>query len=497
MSKPITQWVTRMRSTNGGVFAIAAVIVALILSGCATRPPARYGGPGSRSVLRDDANHKLAVLEFGEFGSYTDPTLNEVSNAINLVKRTERPLLVIYIHGWHNDVTSDDVGRFDGFLSRLAKTRQVIHNRLNVVGIYFGWPGESLRVPIINTFTFWGRKRTAERIASNGDCLDAIEQLSRMARLHRQSYTVLIGHSFGGLIVERTVAHTVRTLQGQNVKPPWDLALILNPASDAVLARQLVASLDSLYRYDPHSRKYVPRDGRDTSLDENQPTVVELQADNDRATGLTFPLGSKLGSMIGGHWAWDKVPVPGWNADGSPRAVISERQFSLTTPGNNRYLVNYAITPIDAQKPVGSPDAFDYDLLHNPKDRVFYTSAPRDSESGAQAVRRGVPESAVPAADWRSWQIRYAGDVNPDRYGGNVRVPFWIVRVPSHIINDHGGIWSDNNMALMATIFRLHRPLATTPVTVFGRRVLKETVPSAAKPYVLPARPELERQRTP
>jgi hypothetical protein len=69
--------------------------------------------------------------------------------------------------------------------------------------------------------------------------------------------------------------------------------------------------------------------------------------------------------------------------------------------------------------------------------------------------------------------------------------------VPSHIINDHGGIWSDNNMALMATIFRLHRPLATTPVTVFGRRVLKETVPSAAKPYVLPARPELERQRTP
>lgn len=192
-----------------------------------------------------------------------------------------------------------------------------------------------------------------------------------------------MGHSFGGLIVERTVAHTMRTLQGQNVRPPWDLALILNPASDAVLARQLVASLDSLYRYDPHSRS------------------------------------------------------------------------------------------------------------HNPKDRVFYTSAARDSESGAQAARRGAPEPAMASADWRSWQIRYAGDVDPGRYGGNVRVPFWIVRVPSHIINNHGGIWSDNNMALMATIFRLHRPLATTPVTVSGRRVLKETVPSAAKPYVLPDRPEL------
>jgi hypothetical protein len=487
----------RIRAMAGSVFTIAAVGIALVLSGCATRPPARYGGPGSRSILHDDANHKLAVLEFGEFGSYSDPTLRELSNAINLVRRTERPLLVIYIHGWHNDVTSADVDRFDGFLTRLGKTREVINKHLNVVGVYFGWPGESLRVPIVNTFTFWGRKRTAERIASNGDCLDAIEQLSHAARQRPQNYTVLMGHSFGGLIVERTVAHTVRTLQGEKVQPPWDLALILNPASDAVLARQLVASLDSLYRYDPHLQKYVPRDGRSNSLEENQPTVVELQADNDRATGVTFPVGSSLGSMIGGHWAWDKVPVPGSRADGNPRAVISERQFSLTTPGNNRYLVNYAITPVNAPIPTTSPDAFSYDLLNNPKDRVFYTSAPRDSEAGAQAARRGAPAPAAPAADWRAWQIRYAGDVNPDRYSGNVRVPFWIVRVPSHLINDHGGIWSDNNMALMATIFRLHRPLAPTRVTVSGHRELKETVPSAAKPYVLPARPELQGQRAP
>ena len=75
MSTPITQWVTRMRFASGSVFTIAAVIVALALSGCATRPPARYGGPGSKSILHNNAGHKLAVLEFGEFGSYTDPTV--------------------------------------------------------------------------------------------------------------------------------------------------------------------------------------------------------------------------------------------------------------------------------------------------------------------------------------------------------------------------------------------------------------------------------------
>jgi len=53
-------------------------------------------------------------------------------------------------------------------------------------------------------------------------------------------------------------------------------------------------------------------------------------------------------------------------------------------------------------------------------------------------------------------------------------VPFWIVRVPSDIIDNHGGIWSDNNMALMAAIFRMHRP------------ILANNVIAPAKSYVMP-----------
>jgi exosome complex RNA-binding protein Rrp42 (RNase PH superfamily) len=55
-----------------------------------------------------------------------------------------------------------------------------------------------------------------------------------------------------------------------------------------------------------------------------------------------------------------------------------------------------------------------------------------------------------------------------------IHVPFWIVRVPSDIIDNHGGIWSDNNMALMAAIFRMHRPILPNDTTV------------PAKSYVLP-----------
>jgi hypothetical protein len=37
-----------------------------------------------------------------------------------------------------------------------------------------------------------------------------------------------------GLSLSERVARTIRTLPGQNVRPPWDLALILNPASESV-----------------------------------------------------------------------------------------------------------------------------------------------------------------------------------------------------------------------------------------------------------------------
>jgi hypothetical protein len=465
-----------------------------LLSGCAAHAPARYGG-SRQSILHLDNHYKLAVVEFGGFGSYLDPTMTEVSNAVKLLDATQRPLLVIYIHGWHNDVRSPDLNRFSGFLNRIALSRQVISSQLNVVGVYFGWPGESLRIPVLNTFTFWDRKRAAERIANNDDCLDAIEQLSHAARLHSQSYTILMGHSFGGLIVERTVAHTMRTLQGQKgVAPPWDLALILNPASDSVLARQVVVSLEALYKYDA-KRGYVPRNGGQ-AIAENQPTIVELQADNDSATRLTFPVGSSLSSIMGFHWGWNKVAIPGIRADGTPRGSISEREFYLSTPGNNRYLINYVIVPSTAAIPSYSSDAFDFNLLHNPENRVFYTSSEKDSESAARTLSSGAASPVTPTSQWRAWQIAYAADVDAKDYPDNARVPFWIVRVPSQIIDNHGGIWSDNNMALMAAIFRLHRPLVTKQVIVSGQRKTERMVPVPAKPYILPARSYFEQQET-
>jgi hypothetical protein len=342
------------------------------------------------------------------------------------------------------------------------------------------WPGMTLNIPYLEYLTFWNRKQAAERIASNGDCLDAIERLSETARLHKNNYVFLIGHSFGGLILERTVEHTLRTLQGQKVRPPWDLALMLNPASDSVLARQLVSDLYNLYDYDPNpipgnpihwGGHFVPKSGGD-SIPESQPTVVELQSENDTATGTVFPIGSKAGVIVDWHLKWNQVAIP------RSQKLVSERDFYLSTPGNDNYLVNYEIVPAQ-RKYAGDLDAFDYNLENNPVGGIFFTSAPKDSQTAAVAGQQSRPAEAAPKNKPQAWQIQFVPE--HDKYMG-VHVPFWIVRVPPDIINNHGGIWSDNNMALMAAIYRMHRP------------ILANNVVAPAKSYVLPWPVELKQK---
>jgi len=138
--------------------------------------------------------------------------------------------------------------------------------------------------------------------------------------------------------------------------------------------------------------------------------------------------------------------------------------------------VNYEIVP--SQRTFsGNSDAFDYNLDHNPVGGVFFTSSPKDSETAANAGKQSRPAVTAPNTKPQAWQIQFVPD--HDKFIG-VHVPFWIVRVPSDIIDNHGGIWSDNNMALMAAIFRMHRPL------------LPNNVVTPARSYVLPMRAELK-----
>ena len=60
-------------------------------------------------------------------------------------------------------------------------------------------------------------------------------------------------------------------------------------------------------------------------------------------------------------------------------------------------------------------------------------------------------------------------------------MPLWIVCVPKEIIWGHGGLWSDNSVAMLGAIFRIHFPR-----TAEGKIALPAT-------RFVPGTPDLER----
>lgn len=411
---------------------VGLLVAAVLLCGCGNLHPLYNNTTANptRSIV-PKAGCQLAFIEFGEQGSYQDPT--QLQNAIDLIKRTRRPLVITYVHGWHHGAGSTDVGKFSDWLTQISETQLIRNSGLQLIGVYLGWRGEITTTPVIRQFTFYSRKAAAERLASNFDCFDAIAAVSQAARESHRSdgqYTVLIGHSFGGLVVERAVAHAINAeMHGHAAAErslPADLILMVNPASDSILTRQMIAAL--------HSRH----------TEKSRPFLVSLTSTADAATGKAFPLSTSLAATTK---AFNEVGVPG----GDKRE--SERRFYTTTPGHNELLINHET--IKLPKTINAPgglDALQTNLSHNLAAEVFTTDGPN-----------GMLEL---------WHLKRTG---------NVDVPYWDVKVDPSIIKNHGDIWNPKAKAMMAAVFRMTNPIMNRRVK--PRAVLRKT---PARPTIAP-----------
>lgn len=387
---------------------MVVIAIALNLAGCTTLSPLRQNSvakPYNSLVVGDD--QKLAFIEFGEHGSYQDPS--QLQNALRLIRGTDRPLVITYIHGWQNNAQSDDVKRFSSLLSRLHRAPAIRNAGFNVVGVYLAWRGRLTSVPVLKELSFWSRKATAERIASNFDCYDAIASISEAARKYHsnQQYTILLGHSFGGLIVERAVAHAINAEMHGRATPerslPADLMLVVNPASDSILSRQMIAALYN--RRTEHTR----------------PLFISITSSADRATGLAFPLGTEAAALTK---AFNSVAVPG-----PYRRTETERAFFTSTPGHNRLLLNHVTERLPNTINSRGVPALETNLQHNLIADVFTVDGPG-----------GILEL---------WKFRLIGDVD---------VPYWNIQVDPSIIRDHGDLWNERAEAMMAALFRIGNP---------------------------------------
>src|SRR5438270_11086578 len=238
---------THSKRNRGAPYATFTMLVlAVLLGSCASYGPyhANTATEPSNSIRGPaDGRYKMAFVEFGDQGSPLDNSQRKA--ALEVIHKAERPLLFVYIHGWQNNATSNDVCRFEHFLDTVSSFPEFTGRKINVIGVYIAWRGKDLTVPGLNFLTFWNRKGAGESIASANSCLATIEELAVAAREPGKEYhhTVLLGHSFGALVLGNTISHSILGANGERGRSSsaWDMAVVFNSADSSITTRQLMS----------------------------------------------------------------------------------------------------------------------------------------------------------------------------------------------------------------------------------------------------------------
>ncbi len=142
----------------------------------------------------------VAYVEIDEPGYFQDR--GQVERALALVAEAQKPkYVVVFAHGWFRSAsqTDESVRRFKCALNNL----QGIDGNAGegVIGVYIGWRGESIQIPILRYATFWDRKNTSEEVG-RGSLVEFLTRLERAAKPDPTSWNklMLMGHSFGASV---------------------------------------------------------------------------------------------------------------------------------------------------------------------------------------------------------------------------------------------------------------------------------------------------------
>jgi hypothetical protein len=106
------------------------------------------------------------------------------------------------------------------------------------VGVYIGWRGS------LNTLRLDFQQRAARRVADGSDILAILRRIRDAAKPvnTKPSRLLVLGHSFGGLILERAIYHLdeEQPTGAGSVKPFADVVITVNEATGGFLAKRLI-----------------------------------------------------------------------------------------------------------------------------------------------------------------------------------------------------------------------------------------------------------------
>lgn len=252
----------------------------------------------------DTVRADLAIIEFDEFGTMWDR--KQLDDTLSLIKRRNVEsdsgiLLLTFTHGWKSNADPEaktgDLVKFRKTVKDLAKVLRESKRPApdHVVGVYLGWRGISSKLPVLNTMTFWGRNRVANRIASH-EMREALISMAKMAKEYPSSKVHMTGHSMGGMILSRTIAPSLTTalmLSGsEGHKFLADLLVLKNPALDGLTTSQFIDFLKT-------NNVVAELRSPDGSVEPARgPAIVSITSEADWVTAGAYPAGKIVGNLI-------------------------------------------------------------------------------------------------------------------------------------------------------------------------------------------------------
>lgn len=250
--------------------------------------------------LAADGNSKflLGFIEFDDQGQLWDrKQMWAVIDKFTAESASKDLLMVVFVHGWKHSAQPYDanIETFRAVLAGLARAEKQISDitgqpQRRVAGVYFGWRGASVTMPVVKELSFWNRKKTAQKVGKVGvtEVLNRFEQIRR-TKDHITGNTsrtrlVVVGHSFGGALVHSALAHDLGSGFVHSTGPDGtvsdaagfgNLVVLINPAFEALL-------------FAPLSDMSTERG---TYFESQLPVLAVLTSEADSATRYAFPIG--------------------------------------------------------------------------------------------------------------------------------------------------------------------------------------------------------------
>jgi len=312
--------------------------------------------------------YQLGFVEYDDQGQLRDRgQMNAVLDQYYKVASSEENevLLITFVHGWHHNAhpKDDNILKFRDMLGNLSATegiasQQQSRKKRKILGLYIGWRGEAIDLPIINNISFWDRKNTAHQVGQQGvsEVLLKLEEIVNVKIGQenenpppQNSRMVVIGHSFGGAVVFASLQKIlsdrfIDSRRGKTVKDDakgfGDLVVLMNPAFEALRFAGL---------YDL-SQEYC-RGYSDTQL----PRLAILTSEADNATKLAFPAGRFFSTLFESHVDLQRHYCSRAGSGGVQPMTIKEGQADRHTVGHFEPFQTHYLVPSASNKK-RSPD---------------------------------------------------------------------------------------------------------------------------------------------